>query len=45
MLFVVTVQVTRTDHTYRAYNINPPIKKGVNWGDMDIPVVLKDLLS
>lgn len=42
MLFVITVQVTRTEHTYWAYNTNPPLNKGVNWGDMHIPVVFSE---
>lgn len=44
LLFVVTVQVTGTNHTYWAYFSNPPIHRRVTWGDMDIPAVVNEVL-
>lgn len=43
MLPVITVQVKETNHTYWVYIPNPPINKGMRWGDMTIPVVVKEL--
>lgn len=43
LLFVATVQVTGTNHTYWAYFSNPPIHRRVTWGDMDIPAVVNEV--